>query len=278
MTTPQTITVLGATGKTGRHVAAQLRETGHHLREASRRGTLRFDWEDETSWDPVLTGADGIYLLPHEAPGGNERLAAFTDLAAKAGVQRLVLLSAREWTDLKIAEALAREDIVRESGLGWTILRPVWFAQNFSEESFFAEGIAGGELLHGTGEGRHPFVDTRDIAAVAAAALTDDRHAGEHYALTGARTLSVGEAVEAITAATGRSIRSRSLDSSSYRDHLIEHHYPPGTAEGVVGLSDLIRSGEDAHLSEGVQQALGREPLDFADYIADTVGNGRWAR
>lgn len=278
MTTPQTISVLGATGKTGKHVAAQLRGAGHHLREASRHGTLRFEWEDEASWEAVVADADGIYLLPHEAPGGNERLAAFTDLAAKAGVRRLVLLSAREWADLRIAEALAREDIVRESGLGWTILRPVWFAQNFSEEPFFADGIAAGELFHGTGEGRHPFVDTRDIAAVAAAALTDDRHAGQHFTLSGARALSVGEAVEAIATATGRSIRSRSLDSSSYRDHLIEHHYPPGTAEGVVGLSDHIRSGEDAYLSEGVQQALGREPLDFADFITEAVSNSRWAR
>lgn len=275
MPTQQTIGVLGVTGKTGRRIFAQLRDAGHEVRGASRGGNPRFDWDEEGSWDAVVGGAESIYILPHEAPGGNDRLAAFTSLAAKAGVQRLVLLSAREWTDLRFTEALEREDIVRNSGPDWTILRPVWFAQNFSEEPFFAEGVAEGELVHGTGEGRHPFVDVRDIAAVASAALTDDRHAGQYYALTGARAISVDEAVQSIATATGRPIRTRSLDTDAYRDYL-SRHYPPGVSEGVVTLSEYIRNGEDAHLSDGVQRALGREPRDFSEYVAETASEGVW--
>ena len=195
-----------------------------------------------------MRGADGIYILPHEASGGNERLAEFTGLAATAGVRRLVLLSAREWTDLGLTESLEREDIVRDSGLAWTILRPVWFAQNFSEEPFFAKGVADGELVHGTGEGRHPFVDVRDIAAVASAALTDERHAGQHYALAGARAISVDEAAQSIASTTGRTIHTRGLDVDAYRDYLSQH-YPPETIEGVVTLSERIRSGQDAYIS-----------------------------
>lgn len=276
MPTKKTISVLGATGKTGRHVVAQLSRAGHRVREASRHGPLRFDWEEQASWSAAVTDTDSLYVLAHEAPGSVQRLAAFTDLAAASGVRHLVLLSARQWVDLNIVEALAREDVVRESGIGWTILRPVWFAQNFSEEAFFAQGIAAGELVHGTAEGRHPFVDVRDIAAVAVAALTDERHAGQHYALTGARALSVREAVEAIAAATERSIRARSLDPGAYFDHLVQHHYPPGTAEGVVALSEYIGRDEDAYLSDGVQRALGREPRDFTDYITETMTNGDW--
>lgn len=277
MTTEQNISVLGATGKTGRRIAAQLRGEGHRVRAASRRGTHRFDWDEQASWSAVVSDADGIYILPHEAPGGNERLAKFTRLAAQAGVRRLVLLSAREWTDLGLTESLEREDIVRDSGLGWTILRPVWFAQNFSEEPFFSTGVSDGELVHGTGEGRHPFVDVGDIAAVASAALTDDRHAGQHYALTGARAISVDEAVQAIATATDRKIRTRALDTDAYRDYL-DQHYPPGVGESVIALSERIRSGEDAYLSDGVQRALGREPRDFLEYVDAAASEGAWGR
>ncbi|WP_293699076.1 NAD(P)H-binding protein [uncultured Agrococcus sp.] len=277
MTTEHSISVLGATGKTGRRVAAQLRNEGHRVRAASRRGPHRFDWDDQTTWNAVVRDADGIYILPHEAPGGNERLATFTGLAANAGVRRLVLLSAREWTDLGLTESLEREDIVRDSGLAWTILRPVWFAQNFSEEPFFAKGVDDGELVHGTGEGRHPFVDVRDIAAVASAALTDERHAGQHYALTGARAISVEEAVAAIASATGRTIRTRALDADTYREYL-HRHYPPEVGDSVVTLSERIRSGQDAYLSDGVQRALGREPRDFSEYVDEATNAGVWGR
>lgn len=277
MTTEQSISVLGATGKTGRRVTAQLRSEGHRVKAASRRGPYRFDWDDQATWNSIVRDADGIYLLPHEAPGGNERLATFTGLAADGGVRRLVLLSAREWTDIGLTESLEREDIVRDSGLAWTILRPVWFAQNFSEEPFLAKGVDDGELVHGTGEGRHPFVDVRDIAAVASAALTDDRHAGQHYALTGARAISVDEAAQAIATATSRTIRTRALAVDAYRDYLSQH-YPPETIEGVVTLSERIRRGQDAYLSDGVQRALGREPRDFSENVDESTSEGVWER
>ncbi|WP_049573719.1 NAD(P)H-binding protein [Nocardiopsis sp. SBT366] len=276
MTTPQTITVLGATGKTGRRVSARLKERGHRVRAASRRGSSRFDWEDESTWSDVIDGASAIYLVPHEASTVQDPTEAFVDRAVKAGVRRLVLLSAREWVDTHLVEGLEREEIVRGSGTGWTILRPVWFAQNFSEEPFFARGVIDGDLVHGTGEGAHPFVDVEDIASVAAVALTDDRHHARHYSLSGPRALTVPDAAAIIAKATGRPISTRFLTEDAYRAHLVENYYSPGTADGVLALSALVRRGEDACLSDGVQRALGREPRDFADYVEDTVRNQGW--
>ncbi|NED96619.1 NAD(P)H-binding protein [Phytoactinopolyspora alkaliphila] len=274
--TQKPILVLGGTGKTGRRVAAQLAHQGHQIRAASRRSRHRFDWADQSTWKPVLDGAHGVYIMQDDADDGS-LLHGFVELAVTTGVQRVVLLSAREWADMNEEAAMARERIVQESGLEWTILRPVWFAQNFSEEPFLSVDVAAGEVTLPTDDGRHPFVDAEDIAAVAVAALTEKGHAGQIYELSGPRAITVGEAVEEIAAAADRPIRHVRVSSEQYADHLVRRGlYPREVASGVAALAEFIRRGDDARLSDGVRRALGREPRDFTEYVKTTAEAGGW--
>ncbi|WP_030103824.1 NAD(P)H-binding protein [Actinoalloteichus caeruleus] len=273
--TAKTILVLGGTGKTGRRVAAQLTERGHTARVASRGAPTRFDWNDDTTWPAAVRGADGVYVVPDDA-GPLSHFESFISLATQEGVRRLVLLSAREGIETSNPAVISREDTVRGSGVEWTLLRPVWFAQNFSEEPFLAEGVREGEVRYGTEDGRHPFIDAEDIAAVAVAALTEDGHAGRVYTMSGPRALSIPEALDTIAAATGRTIRSVPLPLDEYERHLTDRYYPAGAARAVTGLSELVRRHADDHLSDGVREALGREPRDFADYVATTAEAGGW--
>src|SRR5690606_23415172 len=102
-----------------------------------------------------------------------------TERAVAAGVTRLVLLSGR---GEPLAEAAER--VVRESGVAWTIVRCGWFMQNFSE-GYLLEPVRDGVIALPAGDVAEPFVDAGDIADVAVAALTEDRHAGRLYELTG---------------------------------------------------------------------------------------------
>lgn len=272
------ILVLGGTGKTGRRVAAQLRSRGRAVRVASRSAPTRFDWHDPRTWEPAVTGAAGVYLVVDDADDGNA-LRRFVDLAVSRGVARLALLSAREWKELKIEGPLAAERTVKDSGVEWTILRPVWFAQNFSEEAFLSDGVARGELAYASGDGAHPFIDATDIAEVAAAALVEPGHAGQTYELSGPRAMTIPEAVAEIAAATGRQIRTLPLTPEEYVEHLVaQGPYPRPVAEAVSGLFAHIRAGRDAYLSDGVSLALGRAPKDFADYVKTTTAAGGWRR
>jgi uncharacterized protein YbjT (DUF2867 family) len=92
---------------------------------------------------------------------------------------------------------MAAERTVRKSGADWTIVRPSWFNQNF-DEGVFRAAVMAGELAVPLGDLRQAFVDADDIAAVAAAALTEDGHAGQSYELTGPRALSFAEALEIV--------------------------------------------------------------------------------
>ena len=144
-------------------------------------------------------------------PGAADRVAAFTRLAVDRGVRRLVLLSGRNEEGAQRAE-----QAVQRSGAEWTIVRSSIFSQNFSE-GFLLESVLGGELAFPAGNVAEPFVDTDDIADIAVAALTEDRHVGQLYEVTGPRLMTFADAADDIAAATGRALRLRSDHDRSVR-------------------------------------------------------------
>jgi uncharacterized protein YbjT (DUF2867 family) len=123
---------------------------------------------------------------------------------------------------------------------------------------------------------REPFVDADDIAAVAAAALTDDAHAGELYEVTGSSLLSFSDAVAEIAHATGRELRFVSVPPEEYRAALGAMEVPEDVSELIIYLFSEVFDGRNEHLTDGVRRALGREPRDFRDYVAATARTGVW--
>ncbi len=267
------ILVLGGTGKTGRRVAERLAARGLPVRIASRSGATSFDWEDQATWSPALEGTGAMYLTYYPdlaIPGAVAALHAFVDLAMARGVRRLVLLSGRGEE-----EAQKAEEVVQASGAEWTIVRSSWFNQNFSE-NYLLEPILEGEVFLPADVVAEPFVDADDIADVAVAALTDDRHVGQLYEVTGPRLLTFAEAVAEIAAATGRQIRYVSVTSEQYVQALEEAGVPGDFVWLVNYLFTTVLDGRNASLRDGVQRALGREPRDFADYARKTAATGVW--
>ncbi|GAA2781282.1 NAD(P)H-binding protein [Crossiella cryophila] len=272
----QTILVQAGTGKTGKRVARLLREQGHTVRIASRSGEPRFDWAEESTWGPALAGVDAVYVVPLDATGDeHEQLTRFVATATAAGVRRLVMLSARDIDTFAAVNSLVAERAVRESGVAWTILRPGWFNQNFDED-YFDAAVRAGEVLLATGDGLEPFIDAEDIAEVAVAAFTQDGHDGQIYDLSGAELLSFPQAVGIIAAELGREIRVVDLEPAAYAGQMAGQGMPLEFAELIARLYQRIREGKEAHLSDGVQRVLGREPRTFAAYVKNAVAAGAW--
>ncbi len=250
--------VLGASGKTGRRVMARLRDRGVPTRAGSRSGTPRFDWNDRSTWAPALDGAGAVYVsyFPDlAAPGAAETVGAF---ARQAAPRRLVLLSGRGEPEAQRAEAL-----VRDASPEATIVRCAWFAQNFSE-AFLADGVAAGEVCFPARDVREPFVDVEDVADVAVAALTEPGHEGRLYELTGPRLLTFAQAVAEIGRATGREVGYVPVSASEYTAALDGE--PAEVVELIAYLVTEVLDGRNERLANGVREALGREPRDFATY------------
>ncbi|MET8312382.1 NAD(P)H-binding protein [Micromonospora sp. NPDC005173] len=269
----QTILVLGGTGKTGRRIVERLQGSGVPVRVGSRSAGQPFDWADRATWAPVLQGVGTVYVSYYPdlaVPGAPETVGAFTELAVASGVSRLVLLSGRGED-----EAQASEKLIQSAGVEWTILRSSWFSQNFSED-YLLEPVLGGEVVLPVGNVPEPFVDADDIAEVAVAALTEDGHAGQVYELTGPRLLTFAQAIAEISTATGRRIEFVQVSSADYADALTADGVPQGVVELLMYLFTTVLDGRNAHLGDGVQRALGRQPRDFADYATDTAATGIW--
>ena len=255
--------VLGGTGKTGRRVVERLEARGLPVRVGSRSGEPPFDWEDRATWAPALQGVGSVYVSYYPdlaVPGAVETVGSFAELAVKSGVPRLVLLAGRGEP-----EAERAEQAVRDSGAELTILRSTWFAQNFSED-YWLEYVLSGEVALPAGDTPEPFVDADDIADVAVAALTEDGHVGQLYELTGPRLLTFAEAVEEIAQAAGREIRYVPISIEEYAAAAAEQGVPGEVIDLLTYLFSEVLDGRNAHLTDGVQRALGREPRDFADY------------
>jgi uncharacterized protein YbjT (DUF2867 family) len=233
---------------------------------------VTFDWGVPDTWAPAVSGASGVFLM---APDGVEVEPGFVAHAVAAGVERIVLLSSDAVEAMGDERLLAAERVVRGSGVpSWTILRPQWFNQNF-DEGFFQPAIMAGSLAMPVGDARQAFVDADDIAAVAAAALTGDGHAGRVYTVTGPRALSFAEAVAVIASAAGRAVGFRG-DAESYlaQQEAIGRSREEAAGE-VAAFGALARLG-DATPTDDVRRVTGRAPKDFTTYAAAAATAGAW--
>ncbi|OJJ21492.1 NmrA family transcriptional regulator [marine bacterium AO1-C] len=269
----QQILVIGGTGKTGRRVVERLTQAGHQVRIGSRSADIPFDWHQPDTWSKALTGMDAVYITfqPDLAvPGSTEAIEGLSAMAVNLGIQKLVLLSGRGEK-----EAQACEKIVMNAGTAWTIVRADWFNQNFSE-SVFLEPVLTGHVALPRAEARIPFVDAEDIADVVTAALTDDKHQGQIYELTGPRLLSFEEVILEIAKVTGRNIQYHAISMDEYNQLLKQHQLPEDHIWLVNYLFDEVLDGRNANLTQDVEKVLGRPATDFSDYAKQTALTGVW--
>jgi len=268
----QPILVIGSTGKTGSRIVRSLKEKGFSVREGSRNSDIPFDWEQPETWTAALSGVTAAYVsyFPDLAfPGAADKIRALTVAATKAGVRKLVLLSGRGE-----AHAVACEEIVRNSGLAFTLVRAAWFAQNFSE-GYLLPPVLEGVVALPAGDIKEPIVDVDDIADVAVAALTDDRHDGELYEITGPRLLSFADAAAEISAAAGIPVQYQPITLEQFHEGMLEIGGQL-IADVFTEICRETLDGHNAYLTDGVQRALGRAPRDFADFCRAVAASGVW--
>nr|WP_295889683.1 NAD(P)H-binding protein [uncultured Devosia sp.] len=272
MITSAPILVIAAAGKVGSRIVARLEAGGTPVRAASRRTSPAFDWEDQATWAPALAGIEVAFVafVPDLAVKGSvDAIRGFVETAKRTGLKHLVLLSGRGE-----ANAEASEQVVQASGIAYTIIRASWFNQNFGEGHLLAPVLEGHIALPAQ-DRREPFVDADDIADVAVAALTDARHSGQLYEVTGPRLLTFAEVAGEINAVAGLNVQYSHMPLDEFHALMLSVMDAP-TADFLHDLCEEVFDGRNERLGDGVQRALGRQPRDFRDYVAATAATGVW--
>ncbi len=246
---------------------------GRPVRVGTPASVPAFDWNDPATWPSALAGVGSVYLTYYPdlaVPGAMEAVRSFAELAVASGAPRLALLSGRGEP-----EAERAEQAVARAGADLTILRSTWFMQNFSED-YMLEHVLRGELRLPAGEVPTPFVDADDIADVAVAALTDDRHVGQLYELTGPRSLTMADAAAEIAQASGRQVRYVPVTPEEHAAEAAAHGVPPEVVELLTYLFREVMDGRDATTTDDVQRALSRDPRDFVGFARAAAATGVW--
>ncbi len=279
-----TILITGATGNIGTELTKQLsaqnvpframvRDTNAatSLKDLESAETVTGNFNDEKTILEALRGIERAFLLTNSSEQAEAQQSAFVEAAQRAGVKHIVKLS--QWAVdphspvrfLRYHAAV--EQKIKDSGLAYTFLRPNLFMQSLLG---FRESIARqGKFFGAISDAKISVVDVRDIAAVAAAVLTEDGHVGKTYNLTGAEALSHGEIAEKLSAALTRSIQFVDVSPESMREALISTGFPVWQAEGVIEDYAHYSRGEAAETASGVREAIGRVPRSFDDFARD---------
>lgn len=273
-----TILVTAASGNIGRVLVQQLKAAGAQVIAGSSSGksvegvpTRHVDFEDLAGLQSAFTGIDTLFLLLPLVPN-KVALAKNAIAAAKAAGVKHIVRSSGAGADPAAAFALPRlqgeiDQMVVESGLGYTLVRPATFMQNFA--TYYVGMIKGGALYLPQGEGRVSFIDVRDIAAVNAAILQNPaEHAGKIYTLTGPAAVSNAEAVSAIGGALGRPVNYVAVSDQDAVASMKAMGMDDWSVGHMMSLHQLTAAGYAAGVTHTVHEITGHEPIGLAEFVA----------
>jgi uncharacterized protein YbjT (DUF2867 family) len=279
----ETYLITGATGNVGSLVAEHLIGRGYRPRVFVRDGgkaKSRYgdrvqvfvgDLSDATTLGPALEGADALLLI-NSGPDLAVRDQAAAMAAKAANVKLLVKLSSYDSREPGVGTGvwhLQGESAIRATGVPFTFVQPSGFMDN---ALFWATSIkAGGVVRAATGGGRIPFIHSRDIAEIAAQALTTREFVGESLAITGPQALSYAEMAAKIGARIGRAVTFHPISEEQVREEMGENGDRPEVVGAHLSIYRAIREGRLSSVTDTVERILGRRPVPFDQWVEENA-------
>jgi len=282
------ILVIGATGRIGSELVKLLSQNGESVRVATRNPStvssrfqdsvdvVEFDYERPQTFAPALIGVEKVFLTVRPGDNHSDKFAMpLIDMAKEAKVRRIVDLTAMgvEQDDSFMLRIL--EKYIEASGISYTHLRPNWFMQNLNSGPMFADIRATGSLHLPAADAKISFIDVRDIAAVAFAALSETHHAGRAYTLTGHEPLSYFQVAEKLSRAAGKEISYVPISEDVARSALVKGGIPTDLIERWTEFYRKVRQELCSPVSTDVESVLGRSPILFDQYADDYADSWR---
>ncbi|EMA2447603.1 SDR family oxidoreductase [Vibrio fluvialis] len=274
------VLVLGASGHVGQPLVAELLAKGEQVKAASRSGQafgaaegVVFDFADPTTFDAAFDGVDRAYVM---LPGGYVESKALLEPVIHAAAERNVKVVFQSVLGVDADDSIPYRQVeiaLENSGVPYVILRPNWFADNF--HTYWKAGIDQGVIGVPAGEGKSSFIDVRDIASSAAAALTTNRFDNQAFNLTGPEALSYAQAAQKISEALGKPVAYQAMEEGAFCDLLKSVGVPADYAEFLTSIFYPVREGWTAGVSDAVVTLTGKAPRSLDEYIADHLAELR---
>lgn len=280
-----TVAIAGASGQLGQGTAERLlerisagelvlvtREPAKLAAFAERGASVRQgDFDDPASLAAAFAGVERLLLISTDALGRRvaQHVAAI-EAAKGAGVRHVAYTSIGNPTDGNpagvVGEHKPTEEALAASGLEWTFLRNALYAEY--RVPGLQHAIASGRLVHNHGTGRSAWVSRDDCAAVAAAVLAGDGHAGKAYDVTGPELLSGDDLAAIASEVGGVPVEAVSVDDDTFVAGLVESGMPEAYALLLASFGRAIREGQLDQLTTVVPDLTGRAARSLRDLLA----------
>ena len=268
------ILVIGATGTVGAKLVTELARLGEQVKAASRRPRASDDPNIEpvpldlvagTGLEEALEGVDRVHALA--PPGHTDQYGLLNPVVGAAAARGIkVVLQTAMGVDADDNIPFRRAELALErSGAPFVILRPNWFTDNFY--TFWGAQVAAGVIRLPAGRGATSFIDARDIAASAAAALTRSDFDNRAFNLTGPEALTYAQAASVISQETGRHVAYEDADPEAFVQGAIAAGLPEDYARFLVVLFGAVAAGWASAATGAVEELTGRKPRSVADYF-----------
>ena len=285
------ILVTGGTGGVGSELLRLLSKAGIVTRALARHPQraqalpgitwIAGDLSKPETLTSAFEGARTLFLLTSYYEDMVELQHNAISAARAAGVTYVVKISAFAASDHSRAPVgrwhYQIEKELQESGLGWTILRPHHFMQNLLAQAEYVrtEGV----VYSASGDGKIPYVDARDVAAVAFATLTQPGHLGKKYVVTGSEAISYRQAAEIIGAAIGKPVRFVDESPDEARARRVREGLPPAVVESALAIAAYQRAGgKTVTITSTVTDLTGRPPRTVGEFVREHADLFRGAR
>jgi uncharacterized protein YbjT (DUF2867 family) len=229
------------------------------------------DFDDEESIARILEGVELAFLVTNSSERAEEQQLRFVEQARAAGVRHVVYLSQLHAARNSPVRFLHYHGVVEEalasSGMAFTHLRPNLYMQGML--GFRSSIQAEGRIMVSAGDAPVSVVDVRDIAAVAAAALTQNGHRRKVYDITGPESLTHAELASQLSQVLGKMITFVNIPESAMKSALLSFGFPEWQAAGVVEDYAHYRRGEASSVSSTVQDVTGLPSRTFREFAND---------
>jgi uncharacterized protein YbjT (DUF2867 family) len=275
------ILITGASGNVGSELVKQLSAKGVETRVITRDKSklkglaanvdvVEGEITDAATLDSALVGVDKVFLFPLIMDLSHDSTKLLVDKSKAHGVKHIVMLSSMG--AIKGATDLGRlhrekEEIIEQSGLAWTFVRPGGFMTNVLQwlETMESQG----KVFNPAGAGQSAPISNKDIAAAAAVALTAPGHEGKIYTLTGPELLSAGQQVEILSRVLGCKIDCLDVPPSAVAGEMSKKGMPQWLIESLSKMWGALAAGELARKSDDLEKLTGSKGETFEAWAKD---------
>ena len=222
--------------------------------------TVFMDFRDSSTFKPALEEKEIVFLCgPSATPEAEALLQPLVEQAIEQKIKHVVF----------IASYPSLMEKIEESDMDYTFLKGNFFMQNF--EMYQTEDIKDrNQIFMPTGEGKAPFIHTRDIGEVAAEIIENPGDfKNQKVYLTGPEALDHFQVADIFSEVLGREIKYKNPDDETYRKVMKERGYSDKYIDAMIAVFGKIKKGKVEKTSDMVRKILGRKPITLKEYVEE---------